>query len=400
MEKLDKELQIIAVEKVLEEMQKAEEYVKNWNASWYEELLDAYCLTLHYGIGEADVRDMEDKYGLRYRLANAFYSEESIGVPLAKEILVGNNSNTGERNINFECEFGRIDWHAMISHKSRRYFSFNNNGQINFSKEVKKRITPQNPRQISYNTTFNVLSNDFSIDIILFKLTQDWRKELMSNHISLALNGNILTKRFNDIEIIEDLNTGMKLVRIIKEYDKRNRQNNASIAFEAALNPDDSLEVGAIAINTHKGNGKINGTYRFDVSRKKGIRANFYSRKGVKVDLTTNPMLLGTANNLLLPASNNQSSSDIIVSNFASSTQNAIAKNLSQRVISFDSSDFNMETVKQTEAKVIEMLKTIKGELPLSGLVERIDNCLALINKRHNLEIDGTSKVLKLEVKN
>ena len=65
MEKLDKELQMIAVEKVLEEMQKAEEYVKNWNASWYEELLDAHCLTLHYGIGEADVRDMEDKYGLR-----------------------------------------------------------------------------------------------------------------------------------------------------------------------------------------------------------------------------------------------------------------------------------------------------------------------------------------------
>lgn len=397
MQKLDKEIQMIAVEKVLEEMHKAEEYVKSWNASWYEELLDAHCLTLHYGIGEADVRDMENKYGLRYRLANAFYSEESIGVPLAKENLVGNNSNTGERNINFECEFGRIDWHAMISHKSKRYFSFNNNGQINFSKEVIKRITPQNPRQISYKTTFNVLSNDFNIDITLFKLTQDWRKELMSDHISVDLNGHILTKKFNDIEIIEDLNTGMKLVRIIKEYDKRNRQNNASIFFEVTLNPDENLEMGAIAINTHKGNGKVNGIYRFDVSRKKGIRANFYSRKGVKVDLTTNPMLLGAANNLLLPVSNNQNSGDIIVSNFASSTQNAIVKNLGQRVISFDSSDFNMEAIKQTEAMVIEMLKTIKGELPLSGLVERVDSCLELINKQHNLVIDYNPKTLKLK---
>ncbi len=46
------------------------------------------------------------------------------------------------------------------------------------------------------------------------------------------------------------------------------------------------------------------------------------------------------------------------------------------------------------------MLKNIKGELPLSGLVERIDNCLDLINKQHNLEIDGTPKTLKLEAKN
>ncbi len=134
METLDKETQIIVVEKVLEEMQKAEEYVKSWNASWYEQLLDAHCLPLHYEIGEADVRAMENKYALRYRLANAYYSGDSIGIPLAKATLVGNNTKTGERNINFECEFGRIDWHGMTSHKSNRSFSFNNNGEISFKK--------------------------------------------------------------------------------------------------------------------------------------------------------------------------------------------------------------------------------------------------------------------------
>ncbi len=288
----------------------------------------------------------------------------------------------------------------MTSHKSERSFSFNNNGEINFSKEVKKDLTHKNPKKISYDVTFNVLSSDFSIDIGLSKLSQDWRKEFIYDNISISLTENILTKKFNDIEIIEDLNTGMKLVIIVKKHDKRNRQNNASIAFETVLNPDDSLEMGAIVINTHKGNGKINGTYRFDVSRKKGIHANFYSRKGVKVDLTTNLMLLETANNLLLPVLNSKNRGDIIVSNFANSTQNAIAKNLSQRVLSFDSSDFNMETVKQTEAMIIEMLKTIKGELPLSGLVKRINNCLNLVNKQHNLEIDGTPKTLKLEAKN
>ncbi len=97
METLDNETQMIAVEKVLEEMQKAEEYVKNWNACWYERLLDAHCLPLHCEIGEADVRDMERKYEPRYRLANAYYSGDRIGIPLAKETLVGDNTLTGEK---------------------------------------------------------------------------------------------------------------------------------------------------------------------------------------------------------------------------------------------------------------------------------------------------------------
>ena len=209
-------------------------------------------------------------------------------------------------------------------------------------------------------------------------------------------------EKFDDIEIIRDLSTGMRLVRIAKKYDKRNKQNNASVAFEATLSQEDSLEYGEVAIQTHKGNGKVNGTYRFDVSRKKGIRANFYSRKGVKVDLTSNPALLGTANTLLLPQANSNNSGDIIVSNFANSTQEAIAKNLTEKVISFDNSDFNMESVNQAEERIIEMVKCIRGELPLTGLIDRIDNFLEVIDKKQNVQIgEGSNcKVLKLESSN
>ena len=402
MEILDKESQLIAVEKVLEEMQKAEECVKSWNASWWEQLLDAHCLPLHYEIGEADVRDMERRYESRYKLANAFYSADSIGIPLAKETLVGNNTLTGERGKEFEVEFGRIDWYGMNSHKSTRHFSFNNNGTIEFSKSSKTRSTLKHPRRISYNTSFNVLSNDFDISITLDQLTDDLREEYKYDYLTLSLKGNILVEKFDDIEIIRDLSTGMRLVRIAKKYDKRNKQNNASVAFEAALNPDDSLEYGAVAIQTHKGNGKVNGTYRFDVSRKKGIRANFYSRKGVKVDLTSNPALLGTANTLLLPQANSNNSGDIIVSNFANSTQEAIAKNLTEKVISFANSDFNMESVNQAERRIFEVVKCIRGELPLPGLIDRIDNCLEVIDKKQNVQIGERSncKVLKLESSN
>lgn len=38
MGQFSEEIQMIAVEKVLEEMKKAEEFVMQWNSSWYEQL--------------------------------------------------------------------------------------------------------------------------------------------------------------------------------------------------------------------------------------------------------------------------------------------------------------------------------------------------------------------------
>ena len=43
------------------------------------------------------------------------------------------------------------------------------------------------------------------------------------------------------------------------------------------------------------------------------------------------------------------------------------------------------------------MVKCIKGELPLYGLVERIDNCLSLLDCKKQQKIEGKAKVLKLE---
>ena len=376
-------------------MQKAEECVKSWNASWWEQLLNAHCLPLHYEVGEADVRKMERKYGSRYKLANAFYYADSIGIPLAKRTLVGNNTLTGERCKKFEVEFGRIDWCRMNSHKSTRRFSFYNNGTIKFYKDSKPKATLKHPREISYETSFNVLSNDFDISITLFQLTSEMKYKF--DCLTLSLKGNTLIENFNDIKIIKDLNTGMRLVKIEKKYDKRNKRNNASITFEAALNPDNSLEYGAVAIQKHKRNGKVNGTYRFDVSRKKGIRANFYSRKGIKVDLTSNPVLLDTANTLL-PEKDSNNSGDIIISDFANSTQEAIARNLTENVISLTNYYFNIELVNQIEKRIIEMVKCIRGEMPLPGLIDRIDNCLEMIDKNNNIQINkGTNcKALKL----
>ena len=385
MENLDKETQMIAVKKVLEEMKMAEDFINNWKVAWWETYENAVLPHEYFEwmFLMEDARKL-DKEAIKIDENTA--TEDYRGIPL-KHITIGGK---------YSCDVSSIIWSGILTKQSTRDIEFHNTGNISLKKFPNKAPTKTHQKTISYEALYNVLSNDFNINFTLKEsiLGNAWKK---IDFMSINLCQNILTEKINDIEITKDLNTGMKLVRIVKKYDKRNRQSNASIAFEATLNPDDSLEMGAVAINTHKSNGKVNGTYRFDVSRKKGVRANFYSRKGVKVDLATNPMLLETANNLLLPAPSNQNSGDIIVSNFTNSTQNAITKNLSERVISFDSSDFNMETVKQAETKIIEMLKTIKGELPLTGLVERIDNCLELINKVHKFQEIDENKTLELE---
>jgi len=390
METINEEMQMIAVEKVLEEMKYAEEFVMKWNSSWYEKCSDCYSSTL-YKLGINDIDKLEKKYFGYYDLQNISIKYTNT-YPLKKVIL------TDCHDEKHECEFGRIDWYGMNSHKSSRRFSFDSSGNIIFEKSSKETQDNYNSKKsIFYKCKYNVLSNNFNItvDEIISKYEKD-----KNNYYTISLMGNILIEKLNNIEIIREINTGMKLIKIVKKYDKQDRSSNVSVVFDAVLNPDDSLEMGAVAIKTHKGNGKVNGTYRFHVSRKKGIRANFYSRKGVKVDLTTNPMLLGFVNTLLLPSSNIQNNGDLIISDFANSTQNAISKNLTEKVISFDNSDFNMDSVKQAESRILEMIKCIKGELPLSGLVERIDNCISILEAQKREKIKEKAKILKLESKN
>lgn len=391
MEQNNEEMQMIAVEKVLEEMQETEKNLMKWNAYWWESY-DNIVVPTEYLYNYYDLNDAR-KCGEFFGESTYIYNlrtDKPLGMPLKRFVS----------NPVYNQDICTIKWTGIETNNSSRKIIFNNAGEISLEKHAKKKPKKQS-KTIEYEANYNVLSDNFSINAtVTGSLIPGVVDRYNYGELSISLKKNLLTSRYNDIEIVQDLNTGVKIVKISKKYDKRNRNNNASVIFEAVLNSDDSLETGAVAINTHKGNGKVNGTYRFDVSRKKGIRANFYSRKGVKIDLTTNPMLLGTANTLLLPSSKSNTSSGLIVSNFATSTQKTIAKNLTEKVISFDNSDFNMESVKQAESRMLEMLKCIKGELPLPGLVERIDSCLSLIDSEKQEKLEGKTKVLKLESNN
>lgn len=225
--------------------------------------------------------------------------ENRIGEPLRKVVLVG------DFNDEYECEFGKIAWEGMCSKKAIRSFSFANDGEISFTKTDKiksatrRKNTGKDHIYTSYEATYNVLADDFHIDVTVDRVTGEKYSRRYRDYISFSRLGDMVVKRFNDIYIYQDLNTNRKMIRIEKGYHKKSKSNNSSVSFEAELDTFDAFQRGSIDIKTYKGNGKVNGTYRFDVSREKGARANFYSRKGVKVDLIHHLELLKKANLLL-----------------------------------------------------------------------------------------------------
>ena len=380
---LERENQIIAVEKVREEIKHAEEILNSWNAFWWESYEDCF-LPQEYFDSVIDYFKLSDEEKAEYSKVDSHTATNKYnGIPLKRFMFGGK----------YSCDVSKINWYGIMTNNSFRKLDFYNNGDIYLQKTSRKKQTETHPTKISYNANYNVLSNDFEITITLDKASKSISKK---DNLIISLSNNILAEKYNNIEIIRDYNSERKVIRIVKKHEKTDKRNNASVVFEAIFEKDNSLKMGSVVIETHKSNGKVNGTFRFDVSRKEGISANFYSRKGIKIDLTSTPSLLNKANTLLLPAPNTQSDGDIIVSDFANGAQNAIAKNLTEKVINFDNSDFNMESVYQAENKIIEMIKCIKGELPLLGLIERIDEYLRLIEMEKKQEITDSPKILTL----
>lgn len=389
---LDSTMQLIALEKVFEEMSRVEEYVGEWKASWYEQYLDVYSDDL-YGMRDADLLDFQESYHNHYLLEGVRPLEQRNGEALRKVTLIG---DYGEE---YNCEFAKVVWEGMCSKKAIRSFSFANDGKISFTKtdkiksNTRRKESGKNHIYTSYEATYNVLSDDFCLDVTVDRVTGEKYSRRYRDYISFSRLRDVVVKRFNDIYIYQNLNTNRKMIRIEKEYHKKSKSNNSSVSFEAGLDTIDAFQRGSVDIKTYKGNGKVNGTYRFDVSREKGARANFYSRKGIKVDLIRHPEILAKAN--LLLSAKSPSTGDMVISKFADSTQQAVADALNNRIISFDATDFNMKAVHDAERKVVDTVKKIKGELPLFGLTERINYSFLLMNPVGHLPENDLGKVLE-----
>lgn len=302
----------------------------------------------------------------------------------AEELLNSWNAAWFENRDEYENEdYYTIEWYGINTKKATRRIVFKGNGDVSLEKNNKGR------KKINYKANYNVVIKNF--DLSLETITPEGNKS-KRECVDVSLKDNILTERLNDIKIITDLNTGKKKISIVKDYDKMYLHNNMpAVNFEANLDQDGKITSANAVVTLHKRNGKVNGSYRFDVNKSKGLRANYYTRKGKKIDLTTNPLLLETANYLL--ASKIQDD-EMIVRDFTNATQNSINNNITDRVINFDYSDFSAESIKNTEDKIRSTISSIKGEIPLKILSDNLDYYLKTVkNMNNNL---GKQKVLTI----
>lgn len=376
-EETSEEQQLLAVEKILREMEHTEQVLLGWNAYWWETYQNAVLDEEYFDKQSWEIVDEEE-----LKIDKTTAADWYRGIPLRHMLLGGK----------YNCDIATIVWDDITTKKQSRKIVFDNSGDITLEKRNRKRLK-QNKTQTEYKAIYNTLSDDFSFDIDVISLL---RKIEKTEKLQVSVKGAFVYIAYNDIKIVTDLKTGLKQVNITS---KNKEQNNSSVDFTATLREDGALDSSDITINTHKGNGKVNGTYKFKLSSQKGIQANFYSRKGVKIDLTTNPMLLEKAHTMMLPSAEDKSliSGTSVIRTFATQSQQAIAESLSERTISFDTDKFNMQAVMNAQDLVIETLKEIKGEIPLQGLAERIDKVLLMLEKHKTGQVSDEAKTLKLK---
>ena len=354
MKNLDRTTQITIVEKVLKEMKHAKEYVeKNWNASWQEEYQKAYSKTLRF-VPMDILQAEEEKLNNTVHLENVYNDNSNNRVPLARLKL----NIDGEYH---ECLFGEIDWVNMNSNQARRRFAFDHDGNIEYNKLSRKDNKP------SYFTKHNLTNNN--LEVILSK-----ENEL----IYIKNNDKELLKQYNEVKIIKNYETGEKTVIINPNINKRRKElsNKPTTFFEARFDSDNNLENAFIKIDTHRKDGKVNGTYRLDAHWQKGIRTSFYSRKGKKIELNGNNEFLENFSNLLLPTLTSNRKEDEITKSFFNAIRKIYSQEIDKNVLFFENQYFNISQVDKIEDIIDEELKSIRGEIPLTSLTDRLNNTI------------------------
>lgn len=396
MNKLSKEEQLIAVPKVLEEMQYAQNFLSSWNLGWWEQLSNAYCLPIYEEVDRSDVLDMERKYKPRYNLTNTCFNGKGIGVPLCSEVLTGNNSLMNKKDINYMIDFGEIIWYGINSKNSERKFIFSNDGDIHFFKNANNNYSKKHPRSISYNANFNVLRELVKININISSLLPVNDKTFSTNRISILANTTCIVLSYNNIQIIYDLVTNKKLIKTEKFNSIKNKVVTTS--YELRLNQNGDLEVGNVVITDKTASGNVIGTYRFDASYIRGVRANYYSKNGKAYNLAENKDILNNAKCLLSTLSQTNDTSSILINNFVSSVEDSINNQTTDSINSINN-NLDISNINLVERKILDTLKNVKGELPLKGLLDRIGYYLETLESLNKELVSNNSKNQKLNLR-
>lgn len=359
------------VQLIREEMVNAEKNLLDWNAFWREVYVYAdvpYSFFNEFCGSEQDVKKHLESYGIDWFKIS---SSKSGQTPIKTLTIDGK----------YDCPIMQIDWNSIITNNSVRSISFENNGDIYFSKESNGK------GKYSYDSRYNVSSSDFAVEIrhgsSLFGTNNE--------KYNISVDGNIVTKKNGNVVITDNLLTGEKTFRLVSSKEN----NPRAVVFEAVYDSNGILNRSSLELNTFKSSGKINGTYRFNFSLDKGTRINFYSRKGKCFDLSNNLEICEKLKRVALSYLDDDEKQ--IVSEYFDVMQKHQEIGINNTGVVYNLGNFGFEHVSNRDKKVINILKMIKGEIPLDGLTKRINT---LFEKMNVKDKEACVKTLKPQKNN
>lgn len=311
-----------------DEIEHAQKVLNNWKVMWYENYSD-------YIRGD---------YHLEPEVFDSLYSHTAID----------------ERTVFEKSDTFRMD--HIESKKAERFLVFNDDGTIEAYKYYKrgKGVT-------TYESTCNVDDDDYYIKGSSGNKTFKLEK----------LNG-VITISIDDI-LISYLPDGQKRIHIERKSKGRRRDSegnivNASVSFDATTNFDGNLKSCMLEVNTHKRNGKVNGTYRV-VANQSGLKSTFYSRKGVKTEIPSSALLSHKLLLLTEPQIQGNVEDEVISSVVTASN----SSNQDSKTINIDLNDINMEKIVNCETTALNFFKELVGELPINLLQKRMEETFDFI---------------------
>ena len=238
-----------------------------------------------------------------------------------------------DRDIPMDEMFNKVDtviWSNINSSTSEREITFNVDGYVSFSKRSK------NPNGNSYKFSYNVLREGF---------------KLKSGEFSFFNSKNDVEVRNSNLEISKDKEEDKVSIKYISPV-----VNNCSL-FVQALIRDNLVEKCYVDYRVHKTNGKIKRMYL--LREKAGdYVVNYRTKKG-----DVSKIYAGS----IFDGKNIES-----VDSLMNKTIDAVSY--------IDENAFSYTTISDliNSVDIIDMLKNIKGEIPLPYLQEQIENFISL----------------------
>lgn len=257
-------------------------------------------------------------------------------------------------------------WTGITSKRGNRSIEFSRDGSVQFSK-----ISNNVSNGIKYNFSYNLLNNGFNL-----KYNRGFRK----NNLEIE-EGQFLTHiNMKPLNITYSKDNKRKKIEYVSDV-----VSNSSIKLELWLNDDMEIENCYVDFRTHKNNGKIKGIYTLRLNTKSlydKFSIRFISRKGDRYsnfigELETQDKELFAS---LMEGKLTLELIDDIIKKLIPIINKKASRNNSQCISS--NNEVIISNFIEMENKVINLLKEIKGEIPLPHLQESLE--LFIINNDKN----------------